>query len=61
MPTDVREIAAAGASRPGDGKAVRIPRKSVEAFTREVMLMPLQDNRTVFPSAYIWLYWGKRK
>lgn len=33
----------------------------VEAFTREVMLMPLQDNRTVFPSAYIWLYWGKRK
>ncbi|MEQ9230805.1 MAG: hypothetical protein RIF46_08975 [Cyclobacteriaceae bacterium] len=33
----------------------------IEAFTRPVVLMPTQDNRAVFPSAYILLYWGKRK
>jgi hypothetical protein len=33
----------------------------VEAFTKKVILMPTQDNRAVFPSAYVLLYWGKRK
>lgn len=33
----------------------------VEAFSKKIILMPTQDNRAVFPSAYILLYWGKRK
>ncbi len=33
----------------------------VEAFTRHIVLMPTQDNRAIFPSAYLALYWGKRK
>jgi hypothetical protein len=33
----------------------------LEAYTREILLMPTQDNRSVFPSAYITLYWGRRK
>jgi len=33
----------------------------VEAFGREVVLMPTQDNRAIFPSGFITLYWGKRK
>jgi len=33
----------------------------VEAFTREVVLVPTQDNRSVFPSIFFTLYWGKRK
>jgi len=32
-----------------------------EVYTREVLLMPTQDNSAAFPSAYITLYWGRRK
>jgi hypothetical protein len=33
----------------------------VEAFTKEIVLIPTQDNRSIFPSAYITFYWGRRK
>jgi hypothetical protein len=33
----------------------------LEAFTREIILVPTQDNRSIFPSAFITLYWGRRK
>jgi len=32
-----------------------------EVYSREVLLMPTQDNSAAFPSAYITLYWGRRK
>lgn len=33
----------------------------VEAFTKEVILVPTQANRAIFPSVFLTLYWGKRK
>ncbi len=33
----------------------------MEAFNREIELIPTQDNRSVFPSAFITLFWGRRK
>jgi hypothetical protein len=33
----------------------------MEAFTREVLLTPFHENRSIFPSAFITLYWGRRK
>jgi len=33
----------------------------LEAFGQEITLVPTEDNRAVFPSAFINLYWGKRK
>lgn len=33
----------------------------VEAFTKEILLTPFHENRAVFPSAFISLYWGRRK
>jgi hypothetical protein len=33
----------------------------LEAFGREVVLMPTEENRAIFTSAFITLYWGKRK
>jgi len=33
----------------------------IEAFTKEIILVPTQDNRAIFPSVYATLYWGKRK
>ena len=33
----------------------------LDAYNREIVLVPTQDNRSVFPSAFITLYWGRRK
>lgn len=33
----------------------------VEAFTKEIILVPTQDNRAIFPSVFFTLYWGRRK
>ena len=33
----------------------------LEAFTREIILIPTQPNNSIFPSAYITLFWGRRK
>jgi len=33
----------------------------IEAFTKEIVLVPTQDNRSVFSSVFFTLYWGKRK
>lgn len=34
---------------------------SAEAFTREIILVPTQDNRAFFTAAFITLFWGTRK
>ena len=33
----------------------------IEAFTKEIVLIPTQDNRAIFSSVFFTLYWGKRK
>lgn len=33
----------------------------VEAYNKEIILIPTQENRSVFTSAYFTLYWGSRK
>lgn len=33
----------------------------LEAYTREIVLIETQPNDAIFPSAYILLYWGRRK
>ncbi len=33
----------------------------LEAYIKEIIIMPTQDNRSIFPSAYFTLYWGTRK
>jgi hypothetical protein len=33
----------------------------LEAYAKEVVIMPTQDNRAIFPSAYFTLFWGTRK
>lgn len=34
---------------------------ALEAFTKEIILIPTKDNRAIFPSFYFTLYWGTRK
>lgn len=34
---------------------------AVEAFPKEIIIIPTQDNRAIFPSLYFTLYWGNRK
>jgi len=33
----------------------------LEAFTKEVVLVPFSDNRAIFPSAYLTLFYGSRR
>ena len=33
----------------------------MEVYSREVLLTPFHENRSFFPSAFITLYWGRRK
>ncbi len=33
----------------------------LEAFNKEIILIPTQENRSVYSSAYFTLYWGSRK
>jgi len=33
----------------------------VEAYNREIIIIPTQENRAVYNSAYFTLYWGSRK
>ena len=33
----------------------------MEAYSKEILLTPFHKNRSVFPSAFITLYWGRRK
>ena len=33
----------------------------IEAYVQEVVIIPTEDNRAVFPSAYFTFYWGTRK
>lgn len=33
----------------------------LEAFTKEMVLMPTQENDAIYPSAFISLFWGRRK
>ncbi|MGB3467812.1 MAG: hypothetical protein WBA74_21170, partial [Cyclobacteriaceae bacterium] len=33
----------------------------VEGFNKTIVIVPTQDNRAVFTSAYFTLYWGSRK
>ena len=33
----------------------------IEVFTEEIILVPTQDNRSLFPSIFATLYWGRRK
>jgi len=33
----------------------------IEAFTKEVVLMPNAENRSIFPNAFITLFYGSRK
>ena len=33
----------------------------LEAYTKEIIIMPTQDNRAIFTSAYFTLFWGNRK
>jgi len=33
----------------------------VEAFTREIIIVPTQPNRAVYPSVFFTLFWGTRK
>lgn len=34
---------------------------ALEAFTKEIIIVPTQDNRAVFSSLYFTLYWGTRR
>ncbi|MEL7147239.1 MAG: hypothetical protein AAFO69_12775, partial [Bacteroidota bacterium] len=33
----------------------------VEGYNKEIVIVPTQDNNSVFTSAYFTLYWGTRK
>ena len=34
---------------------------AIEAFPKEIIIVPTQDNRAIFPSIYFSLYWGTRR
>lgn len=34
---------------------------SAEAFTKEIILIPTQENRAVFTAAFVTIFWGTRK